>query len=302
MEKQFFAKVVSNNETTHETNTVSVLTETKERITLRIAKTEKLQLNAVYYFEGTEIVFNEKDQLLITNYESIDTKKLELEKRQELMTCFYDYAPISIGEIKSIVESYLNRINNQVIKDIIMFLYEKRKDEFYLYPAATKLHHAYISGLSYHTSTMLKLIDGFKANYPFLNEDLLIAGIFLHDICKVKELSNYAGPEYTKEGKLLGHITMGVKAIELTAEKLGHQATEEVLLLEHMVLSHHYYGNYGSPKKPNIPEALILHFIDNIDSKMTALSDALDQTLPGEFTQSITVLDRERYYKSKIKL
>ncbi len=297
----FFAKVVSNNETTHETNTVSVLTEKKERVTLRINKEEKLQLNAVYYFETEPIVFNEKDQLLINAFESIDTKELELETRQALMTCFYEYAPLPISEIKEIVESYLNKIENKVIKDIIMFLYEARKKEFYLYPAATKLHHAYISGLSHHTSTMLKLIDGFKEIYPFLDEDLLIAGVFLHDICKVKELSNYAGPEYTKEGKLLGHITMGVKAVELTAVKLGHQDTEEVLLLEHMVLAHHYYGNYGSPKKPNIPEALILHFIDNIDSKMTALSDALDNTSPGEFTQPITVLDRERYYKSKIK-
>jgi 3'-5' exoribonuclease len=297
----FFAKVVSNNETTHETNTVSVLTEKKERVTLRINKEEKLQLNAVYYFETEPIVFNEKDQLLINAFESIDTKELELETRQALMTCFYEYAPLPISEIKEIVESYLNKIENKVIKDIIMFLYEARKKEFYLYPAATKLHHAYISGLSHHTSTMLKLIDGFKEIYPFLDEDLLIAGVFLHDICKVKELSNYAGPEYTKEGKLLGHITMGVKAVELTAAKLGHQGTEEVLLLEHMVLAHHYYGNYGSPKKPNIPEALILHFIDNIDSKMTALSDALDNTSPGEFTQPITVLDRERYYKSKIK-
>ena len=297
----FFAKVVSNNETTHDTNTVSVLTETKQQVTLRIEKEIKLQLNAVYFFETTPIEFNEKEQLLVNAYESIDSSELDLEKRQELMTCFYEYAPITINEIKSIVEGYLNKINNKVIKDIVLYLYEARKKEFYLYPAATKLHHAYISGLSYHTSTMLKLIDGFKTIYPFLNEDLLIAGIFLHDICKVKELSNYAGPEYTKEGKLLGHITMGVKAIELTALKLGYQETEEVLLLEHMVLSHHYYGNYGSPKKPNTPEALILHFIDNIDSKMTALSDALDNTIIGSFTQPITVLDRERYYKSKIK-
>jgi len=297
----FFAKVVSNNETTHETNTISVLTEKKERLTLRIKKDLKLQLNAVFYFETTPIVFNEKDQYSIISYESIDTKELELEQRQALMTCFYDYAPLPISEIKEIVESYLNKIENQVIKEIVMDLYEKRKKEFYLYPAATKLHHAYISGLSYHTSTMLKLIDGFKKIYPFLKEDLLIAGIFLHDICKVQELSNYAGPEYTKKGKLLGHITMGVKAVELTAIKLGYEETEEVLLLEHMVLSHHYYGNYGSPKKPNIPEALILHFIDNIDSKMTALSDALESTQEGEFTQPVTVLDRERYYKAKLK-
>jgi 3'-5' exoribonuclease len=147
---------------------------------------------------------------------------------------------------------------------------------------------------------MLTLIDGFKSVYPFLNEELLIAGIILHDICKIVELSNYAGPEYTKEGKLLGHITMGVKAIEVSAYKQGYQDTEEVLLLQHMILSHHYYGNYGSPKKTNIPEALILHFIDNIDSKMTVLKETLDQTEKGEFTTPIGVLDREKYYKSKL--
>lgn len=298
--KQFFAKVVSNNETTYETNTVSVLTEEKERLTLRIKKDEKLQLNGVYFFEVKDIVFNEKEQFLIVSCESIDNRDIDIEIRQSLMTNFYEYAPLPIKEIKEIIERYLNKIENKVIKDIVMSLYESRKEEFYLYPAATKLHHAYISGLSYHTSTMFKLIDGFKETYPFLNEDLLIAGVFLHDICKIRELSNYAGPEYTKEGKLLGHITMGVKAIELTALKLGHNKKEETLLLEHMVLSHHYYGNYGSPKKPNTPEALILHFIDNIDSKMTALSDALKNVKTGEFTQPISVLDRERYYKSKL--
>jgi 3'-5' exoribonuclease len=182
-----------------------------------------------------------------------------------------------------------------------MDLYHKYEQAFYLYPAATKFHHAYIGGLSYHTSTMMKLIDGFMDVYPFLNLDFLIAGVFLHDICKVKELSNYAGPEYTKEGKMIGHINMGVKEIALTAEKLGYLGSEEELMLEHIVLSHHYYGNYGSPKKPMLPEALILHFIDNIDSKMTVLQEAFQSTEPGEFTQSIRVLDRERYYKSKLK-
>ena len=93
---------------------------------------------------------------------------------------------------------------------------------------------------------------------------------------------------------------MGVKAIEVAASKLGHLGSEEALLIEHMVLSHHYYGNYGSPKKPMIPEALVLHFIDNIDSKMTVLQEVLDQTSPGEFTSPIAVVDREKFYKSKL--
>lgn len=301
MEKQtFFAKVDSINETTYDTNTLSVITKDKERITIRIKETEKLNLNAVYYFEVEQIEFKEKLQFLVQEYESIQDKELELEVKQELMSCFYEYAPKNAKEIEVIIESYLAKIENQVIKDIVMDLYDSKKAEFYLYPAATKFHHAYIGGLSYHTSTMLKLIDGFKSVYNFLNEELLIAGIILHDMCKVKELSNYAGAEYTKEGKMLGHITMSVKAIEVSAAKFNHIGKEEVLLLEHMVLSHHYYGNYGSPKKPMIPEALILHFIDNIDSKMTVLEETLDTIEEGEFTSPIMVLDRERYYKSKL--
>ncbi len=299
-EKSFFAKVDSINETTYDTNTLSVLTKDKERVTIRIDENEKLKLNAVYYFELEQIEFKEKLQYLVTKFESIEEKDLEIDVRQELMSSFYEYAPKNASEIKDIVESYLNKLTNPVIKDIVMDIYESKKAEFYLYPAATKFHHAYIGGLSYHTSTMLKLIDGFKEVYNFINEELLIAGIILHDMYKVKELSNYAGAEYTKEGKMLGHITMSVKSIELTAAKFNHIGKEEVLLLEHMVLSHHYYGNYGSPKKPMIPEALILHFIDNIDSKMTVLEETLDTIEPGEFTSPIMVLDRERYYKSKL--
>lgn len=299
-ENTFYAKVDSINETTYDTNTLSVLTKTKERLTLRIDENIKLNLNAVYHFTVEPIEFKEKMQLLVLGVESIEKKELSTGERQELMASFYSFAPVSAEETQAIIEGYLNKITNEIIKNIVFDLYNEYKAEFYLYPAATKFHHAYIGGLSYHTSTMLKLIDGFKVVYPFLNEELLIAGIFLHDVCKIKELSNYAGAEYTKEGKMLGHITMSVKEIELSASKLGYTGTEEVLLLEHMVLSHHYYANYGSPKKPNIPEALILHFIDNIDSKMTVLEEALLETEPGQFTQPLMVLDKERYYKSNL--
>ncbi len=299
MEQTFYARVETINTTSYDTNTVRVLKEDKEGATLRIPEDEKLQLNGVYEFTCKPIIFKEKDQFEIVSYTYIDDCDISFERRQELMSVFYVYSPVDSNETKRIIESYLAKIKNKVIKDIVDDIYTNYSKEFYLYPAATKFHHAYIGGLSYHTSTMMKLTDGFMNVYPFLNEDLLIAGVFLHDICKTTEFSNYAGPEYTKEGKLLGHITMGVKLIEGVAIKLGYEKTEEVLLLEHMVLSHHYYGNYGSPKKTNTPEALILHFIDNIDSKMTVLKETLDDTLAGEFTQSIGVLDRERYYKAK---
>lgn len=294
----FFGKVETINATTYDTNTVRVLREDNEGVTIRIHEDEVLKVSAVYEFKVEPIVFKEKDQFLVKEYKHIDECDITFERRQELMSFFYEYSPVDSKITKSIIESYLAKIENKVIKDIVDDIYESHKQNFYLYPAATKFHHAYIGGLSYHTSTMMKLLDGFYAVYPFLNMDLLIAGVFLHDVCKTTELSNYAGPEYTKVGKLLGHITMGVKLIETVAVKLGYQDQEEVLLLEHMVLSHHYYGNYGSPKKTNIPEALILHFVDNIDSKMTVLQETLSQTTPGEFTPPIGVLDREKYYKA----
>lgn len=297
----FFAKVESVNGTTYETNTLRVLTENKEGLTIRINNEEKVLLNSVYEFTCEPIVFKEKDQLEVKSFAHIDETELAFERRQELMGIFYEYAPVEPKEIKQTIESYLAKINNPIIKELTLKIYKNNEQSFYLYPAATKFHHAYIGGLSYHTSTMMKLIDGFLNVYPFLNQDLLISGVLLHDICKVTELSNYAGPEYTKEGKLLGHITMGVKELEVVANDLGYRGTEEVLLMQHMILSHHYYGNYGSPKKTNIPEALVLHFIDNIDSKLTVLDETLQLVEKGEFTTPIGVLDREKYYKSNIE-
>ncbi|MEC9485587.1 MAG: HD domain-containing protein [Candidatus Izemoplasma sp.] len=296
----FFAKIISVNQTSYETNTLRIEHETHDGETIRIDQNSDVLENAVYEFECQTVTFKEQPQLQVVKFTHIDASDIPFKRRQELMETFYEYAPVSMEKVKDIIESYLKRLKNPIIKELVLTLYERHEKDFYLYPAATTFHHAYIGGLSYHTSTMLTLIDGFLDVYPFLNEDLLIAGIFLHDICKIEELSHYAGPEYTKVGKLIGHITMGVKEIELVAHELGYKDTEEVLLIQHMILSHHYYGNYGSPKKTNIPEALILHFIDNIDSKMTVLQETLDQTEKGEFTSPIRVLDRERYYKSKL--
>ncbi|AIO18684.1 3'-5' exoribonuclease YhaM [Candidatus Izimaplasma bacterium HR1] len=300
MEQSFYAKLETVNSTSYDTNTLRVTAENKEGYTLRVDENSKLDVGSIYEFKCQPIIFKEKEQLEVLEFTHIDDSEIAFERRQELMSTFYEYSPVDSVESKTIIEKYVKQIENPVIKEVVDTIYKKHERDFYLYPAATKFHHAYIGGLSYHTSTMMKLIDGFMDVYPFLNKDLLIAGILLHDVLKVEELSNYAGPEYTKEGKLLGHITMGVKEIELVAYELGHLKKEEVLLLQHMILSHHYYGNYGSPKKTNIPEALILHFIDNIDSKMTVLKETLEQIEPGEFTPSIPVLDRERYYKSKL--
>jgi len=298
---KFYAKVDSYNMTTYDTNTLSVLLKDDTRKTLRIDETLPIQEGEVYQFECELIDFKGKDQYLVKAYTHITQLNLSLEDEQEAMRAFYNYAPTPTKETKALIENALNSIENKTIHSITKKLFEQYENQFYRYPAATRFHHAYIGGVAHHTATMLKLVDGFVQTYPYLNKDLLNSGIILHDLFKVVELSNHYSPEYTKEGKLIGHLAMGVEYIGKIAHELNLYDTEERLMLQHMVLSHHYYGNFGSPKKPNIPEALALHFIDNIDSKFAVLGEALEKIEPGEFTQSLGVLDRERYYKSKLK-
>ncbi len=299
--KNFYAKVDSYNQTTYDTNTLSVLLKDDTRKTLRIDENAKVIEGEVYYFECEPTEFKGKEQYLVSTFTHITDLNLSLEDEQEAMRYFYNYSPETTKQTKAIIENALNSIENPTILAITKDLYETYKAQYYRYPAATRFHHAYIGGVAHHTATMLKLVEGFVQTYPFLNQDLLNGGIILHDLFKIIELSNHYAPEYTKEGRLIGHIAMGVEYIGFSAKKLSLYETEERLLMQHMVLSHHYYGNFGSPKKPNIPEALALHFIDNIDSKFAVLGQALEHTKPGEFTSSLGVLDRERYYKSKLK-
>ncbi len=191
---------------------------------------------------------------------------------------------------------YFFEMQNPHIQRITRHLLKKHQADFMTYPAATKNHHDYVSGLIDHVVSMLKLGKALAELYPSLNKDLLYAGIILHDIGKVVELSGPIGTQYTVEGNLLGHITIMVNEISKAADEL-EIAGEEVMLLKHMVLSHHGKEEWGSPKRPMVKEAEILHYIDNIDAKMNMLDRALGKTAPGEFTERIFPLDNRSFYK-----
>jgi len=296
-EYEFYGKVNIINDSTYETYPVNVTTEKNETVIVRLPQDDQIELNKVYYFKTLGIEFKEKIHLQVLEYRPIEEMGIDDKKRESLMKQFYDYAPIKISSIKKDIEKMLEQLENPVIRDITHRIYNRYKQSFYLYPAASKFHHAYISGLAYHTHTMLRVAKGFLKVYQYLNKDLLMAGILLHDMCKIFEFTSYENSEYTIKGKLIGHISMGVNLLHEVAIECGYQDKEEVMLLEHIILSHHYYGNYGSPKKPNVAEALMIHFIDNIDSKACVLGEELALVEKGELTKSIPVLDRERYYK-----
>lgn len=209
---------------------------------------------------------------------------------------FLETAPLTPEEMMETITQYVFEMRNPNLQRITRYLLRKHQDAFLHYPAATKNHHEYVSGLAYHVVSMLELAKAIAKLYPSLNTDLLYAGIILHDLGKVIELSGSVAPAYTMEGTLLGHISIMISEISEAAKELGIEG-EEVIILKHLVLSHHGKAEWGSPKPPLVKEAEILHYIDNIDAKMNMIDRALERVEPGEFTEKIYALDNRSFYK-----
>lgn len=209
---------------------------------------------------------------------------------------FVEKAPISQEDMMEKITQYIFEMKNAKIQRITRHLLKKHQKAFLTYPAATKNHHEFASGLAYHVVSMLDLAKAIASLYPSLDKDLLYAGVILHDLGKVTELSGPFATNYTVEGNLLGHISIMVNEIKEAAKDLQIEG-EEVMVLQHLVLSHHGKAEWGSPKPPMIKEAEILHHIDNIDAKMNMLDRALEKVKPGEFTERIFALDNRSFYK-----
>ena len=188
---------------------------------------------------------------------------------------------------------------SKIIYDITKYLLDKFHKDFFIYPAAAKMHHAYVGGLSYHTIGMLRMADSFLLNYSYLNKNYLYAGIILHDIGKTTEFDGIQNTDYSLKGQLIGHLVIGGMEVNEAARVLHYEDTEEALILEHMLISHHGQPQFGAAKRPMTAEALVLWYIDTIDSKFRVLGDELNKIKPGEYTDQIGVLDRVKVYKTK---
>ncbi|RRN72363.1 3'-5' exoribonuclease YhaM [Peribacillus simplex] len=205
-------------------------------------------------------------------------------------------APLSQEEMMETITQFIFEMRNPNIQRVTRHLIKKYQNEFLTFPAATKNHHEYMSGLAYHVVSMLGLAKAISTLYPSLNRDLLYAGVILHDLGKVHELSGPVSTVYTVEGNLLGHITIMVNEVGKAAEELGIEA-EEIMILKHLILSHHGKAEWGSPKSPMVREAEVLHYIDNMDAKINMMDRALEKVKPGEFTERVFALDNRSFYK-----
>lgn len=208
-------------------------------------------------------------------------------------------APIDKNDMFTEIMGFVAKINHPEIKLLVETLVGEYEEKLMFYPAAKKNHHAIRSGLLYHILRMLRTAEAISNVYGHLNTDLLYAGVILHDIEKINEMiSDELGvvSDYSFEGQILGHIIMGIRKIQVVGERLG--ISQEISnLIQHMILSHHYQPEFGSPKKPMLPEAEILHYLDMVDARMYDMSKALEAIEPGKFTENVPVLDYRKLYK-----
>lgn len=207
-------------------------------------------------------------------------------------------SPVDIPAIQAHIEQVVANMQNDILQRIVKHFLTKYAESFYSFPAAKRIHHAYRGGLAHHVSGMLHLAEAVVKQHPKIHADLLYAGIIIHDIGKTRELTDAFAPEYSLEGTLIGHISLiQDEFTELRKWYKTEDGQEALLLLQHMVLSHHGRQEWGSPVTPGILEAQILHQLDQLDANMNSIEHALANTEDDQYTESLFALSNKKFYK-----
>jgi 3'-5' exoribonuclease len=230
----------------------------------------------------------------------------KLRRMQDAEVDFADYlpkTPKNIDELWSTLVDFVGTFENPHLKSLLeLFLADPEFAEGYrVAPAAKTLHHAYIGGLLDHVVSLFRSCDLVCRNYPQINRDLLLAGAFLHDIGKIHELTYNRSFTYTTRGQLLGHMIIELEMLQAKLQQLPDFPSELKTLLEHLIISHHGQYEFGSPKLPMFPEALMLHYLDDLDSKMEAMRSQFEREadLEGPWTSYNASLGRPLFNSGK---
>jgi len=200
----------------------------------------------------------------------------KLRRLQDGEVEFADYLPKTtknLDELWQTLTDFVASFKNPHLKALLQsFMTDAQVAEAYrCAPAAKTLHHAYIGGLLDHVVSLFRSCDLVSRNYPQVDRDLLLTGAFLHDIGKIHELAYTRSFSYTTRGQLLGHMIIEIEMLHAKVAQVPGFPEELKTLLEHLIISHHGQYEFGSPKLPMFPEALMLHYLDDLDSKMESM-------------------------------
>ncbi len=236
--------------------------------------------------------YNGRQQLRIERLRTV--QEGDMVDMARLVPC----APEKPEDMRREIDETIDRFQSEDLKKIVREMLRLAGDDLAWFPAAQRLHHAERSGLLHHTTGMLRTAEHIISAYPFLHGDLLRAGVILHDLSKIAEMkSDELGnvSDYTRDGLLIGHLVRGVAQLAQAAKNVGVEG-EIVVLLEHMIISHHGAADFGSPRQPMFPEAEALHWMDTLDAKMNEMQGIMERVPEGAFSEKIWSLDRRLYH------
>ena len=216
----------------------------------------------------------------VTNFQG--TLQLNVKRARRADASEYlpeDYLPVSekdIDEMYTDLIKYAEKVKNPYLKKLIsMYFIDNQAfiEAFKKHSAAKTVHHSFVGGLLEHTLGVVRLCDFYTKQYPYLNRDLLLTAALFHDVGKLKEISNFPENDYTDDGQLLGHIVMGSELVGFGCRHIQNFPKKLMSELQHCILAHHGELEYGSPKKPALPEAMALNYADNTDAKLETMRE-----------------------------
>lgn len=237
-------------------------------------------------------VYLGKMQLVVQDLRCVDDELVDLS----------DFLPVSQRDrqqMRQDLDRLLASLNDPHISTLLRAFFDD--PEFYARyskaPAAKGMHHVYLGGLLEHSLAVAALACDIAERYPQINRDLLVAGAMLHDVGKVEELCYQRSFDYTDEGKLLGHIIIGVQMIDDRVRQIAGFPPQLSVMIKHLLLSHHGQYEFGSPKRPKFLEAVVLNFIDDLDSKINGIQTHIDKepAREGNWTSYHRLYDRYFY-------
>jgi len=192
---------------------------------------------------------------------------------------FVETSPFDIPGMVRSLRTVLNLVTDIHLKALMdrFWVDHTFMDLFKNAPAAKNFHHGYLGGLLEHTLSVCRLAAQISDQYPSLNKDLLITAAFLHDVGKTREFSWGVSINYTDEGRLVGHLVLGVTMVDEKLRSLKDFPHELAIRLRHLILSHHGQYDFGSPKEPKFPEAFALHLLDDLDAKINGLNRFMER-------------------------
>lgn len=239
--------------------------------------------------KGAVQIFRKKPQLTVHKLRRLEEQEVELGD-------FFPQSGRDPDEMWRELESVVAAIPDPHLGPLLLKIISDPEiaSRLRLAPAAKTLHHAYIGGLLEHILSVCRLAKLVLQNYQGLNEDLVIAGVLLHDLGKIYELSYARSFGYTSDGQLLGHMILEIEILHKKLAEMPDFPRPLQTLLEHLIISHHGQYEFGSPKLPMFPEALLLHYIDDLDSKLQSMQTliAKEAALDGDWTGFLPSLGR----------